>query len=502
MPPDLADTLYDASLYAGLTVLLALLSLPAPPPRRRGSLAMAAFALAMLAGLWLLHAFGAGIDNRTLHDILREALLALLAVAVLRSVLHFVVHVVLARFAIPSIVGDVLLGLSLIAYALVRLNAVGVNVAGIVTTSAVITGAIAFSAQEVLGALWAGLALQADRTIRLGDWIRHDGRLGQITSIRWRTTTVRTRNNELIVIPNVQLIKDKVNIVARPDAAERTLREVPFFVAYEHAPSRVVATVNEALQRAEVPNVAPQPATQCLCMRFEDHRIAYNVFYPVVDVGRGRETDSEMLAHVFAALQRAGMRIPMPQRDVFLHQEAADEARHRQVDERARALAAIGLFAPLTDAERRALASEVHPCLYARGDVLFRKGDPADSLFVLSRGRLAIVDEDARGLRQPLAAIEAPGYVGEMGLLTGQPRAATVIADGEVQCFRLDKAGFDAILRNRPEIVEALSQALARRQEENDATRQAQGQRAPGDAERGRAREIVRRIRQFFALGG
>lgn len=502
MPPDLADTLHDASLYAGVAVLLAALSMLAPRERRRGSVVTAAFALAMLAGLWLLASFGAALDNRTLHEVLREALLALLAIAVLRSVLHFAVHVVLLRFAIPSIVTDVLLGLALIAYALARLNAVGVNVAGIVTTSAVITGAIAFSAQEVLGALWAGLALQADRTIRLGDWIRHDGRQGQITSIRWRTTTIRTRNNELIVIPNVQLIKDNVNIVARQGMGLRTLREVPFFVAYEHAPSRVVATVDAALQRAEVPNVAPQPAAHCLCARFEDHRVAYTLFYPIADMGRDRETDSEMLAHVFAALQRAGLRIPLPQRDVHLHQELGDEALRRQVDERTRALAAIELFAPLTDAERRALASEVRPCLYAKDDVLFRKGEPADSLYVLARGRLAIHDEDDDGHRHPLATLDAPGYVGEMGLLTGQPRVATVIAASDGLCFRLDKTGFDAILRSRPEVVDALSQALARRQEENDAARQARGRRAPDGGERSRARELVKRIRQFFALPG
>jgi CRP-like cAMP-binding protein/small-conductance mechanosensitive channel len=494
------DTLRDALVYTGVAVALALLSLLAPRERRKGPFTMAALALVALGGLWLLWRFGTRVESRTLHDILREALLALLAIGVMRAVLLFGARVLLARFAIPSIVTDVLLGLGLIAYALVRLNAVGVNIAGIVTTSAVITGAIAFSAQEVLGALWAGLALQADRTIRIGDWIRTDGRMGQVVAIRWRTTTVRTRNNEHIVIPNAQLVKDKVMVAARLGAAEPTLREVPFHVAYDHPPAEVLPVVDAALTRAEIPNVAHAPATQCICVRFEDSRVAYSAIYPIADMGRARETDSWVLAHVFAALQRAGMRIPLPQRDVHLFQEAAGDAERRAVDERERALAAIELFEPLTSVERRVLADAVRPALYVNGDVLFRKGEPADSLFVLAAGRLRVLDEDADGVRQPLAELAAPGYVGEMGLLTGQPRAATVVACGAARCFRIDKAAFDAILRNRPEIVEQLSHALARRQAENDATLQALGAGERHEGEHGRARDLVERIRRFFAL--
>jgi CRP-like cAMP-binding protein len=95
----------------------------------------------------------------------------------------------------------------------------------------------------------------------------------------------------------------------------------------------------------------------------------------------------------------------------------------------------------------------------------------------------------------------APDYVGEMGLLTGQPRGATVVADGEVMCYRVDKAGFDSILRRRPEIVDQLSQVLARRQADNDATLAALSVDDRGQHARSRARELVRRIRQFFALG-
>jgi CRP-like cAMP-binding protein len=139
---------------------------------------------------------------------------------------------------------------------------------------------------------------------------------------------------------------------------------------------------------------------------------------------------------------------------------------------------------------------------FTPGDVIFRKGESADSLYVLAHGRVRIVEEDANGRRKPLAELAAPDYFGEMGLLTGQPRGATVIALDDVLCYRLNKAAFDATLNARPEIVESLGHALDQRMAANDATLKALDADARARRAVGGASEMVRRIRQFFALPG
>jgi small-conductance mechanosensitive channel/CRP-like cAMP-binding protein len=496
-----ADTLRDAALYAGIAVAAATLSFAGPPQRRRGPVVLAAFALLMVGALWVLVQWGDTLPNRTLYEIAREATLALLAVAVMRAVLQVVAGTLLSRFHVPPIVTDVLLGLALIAYALVRLNVVGVNLAGIVTTSAVITGAIAFSAQEVLGALWAGLSLQAERTLRLGDWIRFGGSVGQIETIRWRTTTIRTPANEAVIIPNALLIKERVQIILRTGGREAPRREIPFFADYDHTPGEVIRVVTEALRMAKIANVLADPEPRCVCTGFDDSAIDYEAHYWLADYDNVMVTDSEVRSHVFAALQRAGIRIPFPQRDVHVDRASPEGAMRREMAIRLRVLSGIELFDGLNETERDALAAALERLPFADGGVLFRKGDAADSLYVLAAGRLAVYDEGGDRGRRLLARVVAPDYVGEMGLLTGQPRGATVVADGEVMCYRVDKAGFDSILRRRPEIVDQLSQVLARRQADNDATLAALSVDDRGQHARSRARELVRRIRQFFALG-
>ena len=494
-----AATLRDAALYTGIAVLVATLSFAGPRERRRGAVILAGIALVLLAALWVLQQWGRTLPNQTLYDIAREGVLAMLAVVVIRTVLQFVAGVLLARFNVPALFIDVLLGLALIVYALVRLDVAGVNLAGIVTTSAVITGAIAFSAQEVLGALWAGLSLQAERTVRIGDWIRFDGSLGRVEAIRWRTTAIRTLSMELVIIPNAKLIKEKVQLVSRASGREWPKREVAFSADYDHAPGWVTRLITQALAQAEIPNVRASPPPSCYCVDFGDSGIGYVVYYSIADYEDSKETDSEIRAHVFAALQRAGVRIPFPQRDVHVDRVSPETSQRREGEARLAALSRIELFASLTSVERTALAASLERHPFADGDILFRQGDAADSLYILISGRLAVHDESEGG-RTRLASLRAPDYVGEMGLLTGQARGATVVADGDAVCYRIDKAGFDAILKRRPEIVDALSQVLAHRQADNDATLAMLSVEARGKGASGRAAEFVRRIRQFFKL--
>ena len=134
--------------------------------------------------------------------------------------------------------------------------------------------------------------------------------------------------------------------------------------------------------------------------------------------------------------------------------------------------------------------------------MITRQGEAADSLFILAHGRVVVYDDSAggTGARDHLATLEAPSYFGEMGLLTGQARGATVIAEGEVLCYRLDKRGFDAIVRARTELPDPMSNGVIARQTASDARLQALSADARERQTSYSAAELVRRIKGFFAI--
>ena len=132
-----------------------------------------------------------------------------------------------------------------------------------------------------------------------------------------------------------------------------------------------------------------------------------------------------------------------------------------------------------------------------------RQGEPADSLYILAQGQVHVVGDAPDGTtRHKFATLTAPAYFGEMGLLLGAPRGATVLASGDVMCYQLDKRGFDAILKARPELATAMSEVLAKRQAANLATLQALDAEQRARHTTGAAAELVRKIRDFFGLAG
>jgi len=497
------DTVYDAVCYTLLGILFALGTMRFRRDLRTGSVQMILLLLVGLGMLVLLYKYGSGLADGTLAVVIREALLALLAIGFARIAISFVFQTLLRKADIPRILADVLFVLVLVVYSLYRMHASGVNLTSIVASTAVLGTAIAFSLQQTLNNLWGGVALQLDNTCRIGDWVRIDNVIGQIIDIRWRYLSVATNSGETVIIPNSNLMQNRVIVLARRgDVRTSWRRELEFSVTYKTPPSRVIATVQTALERAEMPNVAKSPALEVTCRHFADSGVTYAVLYWLADLRYDLQTDSNVRVHVFAALRRDNFEIPYPHRVLIDGGELpSTAASHEALGRRLSTLSKIELFAPMTEDERRALATELNDCVFVRNDVISRRGEDADSLYVLAQGKVAIYGEvDANHNRPRLATLEPPAYFGEMGLLTGQARTATVIAESDVLCYRLDKSGFDAIMRARPELADGFAKVVARRQAENDATLQAADADARARMTVSRASDLVRRIRQFFDI--
>lgn len=137
-------------------------------------------------------------------------------------------------------------------------------------------------------------------------------------------------------------------------------------------------------------------------------------------------------------------------------------ARHLQ---RRQLLAVLpAMFGALDAADQAALERQVSWRTLHRGEVLFRKGDRGDAWYVVTSGRLAVVEPAHNGQPERLLSEVGRGEgIGEMALLTGQPRAATVYAlrDAELACFAVDLVA--ELVATRPQVTMAMLRGLARR---------------------------------------
>jgi CRP-like cAMP-binding protein len=204
---------------------------------------------------------------------------------------------------------------------------------------------------------------------------------------------------------------------------------------------------------------------------------------------------------VYSALKRADIPLAIPAAALFLEQEDSVKAERkaaRAVQTKLGTLDAIELFRSLEDEERRALAQTARRTPFGRAEVITRQGAQANWLYVLAKGEVEVRVSTPDGDRR-VAVLSAPSFFGEMALMTGQPREATVVALTEVECLRIDKAGFQGIVQKRPAIAERISEILAARRVELDAAR---GLDAEGRSQRLSHENIriLNGIRQFFGL--
>jgi small-conductance mechanosensitive channel len=402
----------------------------------------------------------------------------------------------------PRIIEDVVILVAYVVYGFVELRGAGVDLSSIVTTSAILTAVVAFAMQDTLGNLLGGLSIQIDNTVQVGDWVRIDELSGQVRDIRWRSTLIETRNWETVVIPNSVIMKGRVAILGRREGQPlQWRRALRFMVDPRVPPARVIAILNEEMRDVPIANVARQPPPSTVLHGFMHGNLEYELRYFLADLLEDEMTDSMVRVHLFASLQREGIRIAEEQRTVHgvSRDEAhADAVRKREISRRLDMLRGVDLFTVLSEEEMTEVAERLQYAPFARGDVITRQGAVAHWLYLIMFGEVEVRYEPPQGAPQVIGTLRPGQFFGEMALLTGDGRSATVVAKSDVECYRLDRNSFQGLLLARPEIAEGMSGVIGARKPDLEKVRDAhatQPGRAPAEEV-----DLLGRIRRFFGL--
>ncbi|MBS1150552.1 MAG: hypothetical protein H6Q89_2250 [Myxococcaceae bacterium] len=407
-----------------------------------------------------------------------------------------------ARLHVPRILQDVVVAIASVVTIVTILSNSGVNLSGLIATSAVGTAVIGFSLQDVISNVAGGLALQIDNSVEVGDWIRVGDTTGKVMEIRWRYTAIETRDWETVLLPNSVLMKSQVHVLGRRRGAPKLLRRWVYFnVDYRFQPSDVIEHVTQAVRSAKLDRMAADPAPNCVLIELGESYGRYAVRYMLNDLAVDDPTDSEVRTLVFFALQRHGMRLSIPAHAIFLTEESsvrAEEKLKKDLERRRQALNRVELFQPLSEEEQAQLARGLTYAPFTRGEIVTRQGAEAHWLYLIDEGEVSIRVSDS-GIEKEVARLQGGSFFGEMSLLTGERRAATVVALSDVECFRLDKQVFTGVIQRRPDLAEHVAKVLARRKVELVAVREGLDLEAASRRSRTEA-DLLAKIRDFFSI--
>jgi small-conductance mechanosensitive channel len=360
--------------------------------------------------------------------------------------------------------------------------------------SAIAGAVVGLALQDALANLFSGIALHSDAPFRVGDWVRLGEAEGRVEEVTWRALRLRTWSNDTLTLPNNDVARKQVLNFSRP--AEPHSRVLTVGVSYAAPPNRVLAVMREVLRRVE--GLPEQPPSTVRLVGYADSAVQYEVRYQARAYEDWRRLESEILRLIWYHFRRAGLEIPFPIRTLHVHQADPRREADGPGERLERALRSVDLFRPLSDDERRTAAAAFRHLHYSAGERILGEGEPGDSLFLIDRGEVE-VSKLLGGAPRVLARLGAGQFFGEMALLTGEARAASVTAVDDVDLFTLDKAGFERVLARNPAVAVDISAILAARR---DALSQAQGDAAaplgtgepPGELRQ----RILMRIRSWF----
>jgi small-conductance mechanosensitive channel/CRP-like cAMP-binding protein len=496
----------ESSLVLVMMLALAFLLFHFYREERRSIINTLGFFFACLLGQFvsgLIHA----MQFETAAAVLHEAFVIGGGIALIRLWGLLVFRIVLPplRITPPRITEDIFVIIAYIAWGLVRLRYAGLDLGSIVATSAMITAVVAFAMQDTLGNILGGLALQLDNSVQIGDWIKVDDTAGRVVDIRWRSTLVETRNWETVVFPNSQLMKNKFMVLGRrSDQPVQWRRWIWFGVSLDVTPTKVVGAVEDAIRQADIHNVAKNPPPSCVLMEIDKGYARYALRYWLADLAADDATDGVVRWHVYTALKRAGIKLAVEEQNVHYVRENAkyEEAAHqRELARRIKTLKRVELFGQMTDQELQKLASRLKYTPFARGNLITRQGTPAQHwLFVIINGEAEVYVESSSGERRRLNVLGKGDFFGEMSLMTGEPRVASVIARTDVECYRLDKEAFEEIMLARPGIAEDVSQILVERRAQLDSAMRDMGEESLSKANHHQHNDVLATVKRFFGL--
>lgn len=470
----------------------------------RSALAMYVLAFFLMASSAIPAALGWEQATKTLHA--AGLLLVGCAIVKLASIIVFDVCLHITPFSPPQVLRDLTVAGGYTGVILWLLSRYGVNFTSIVTTSAVMTGVIVFSLQDSLSNILGGLVLQIDESFQVGDWIQIDQTKGKVKEITWRHVAIESRNWDTIIIPNSVLIKSQVLIQGqRSGQPLQQRRWIWFNVDFRVPPTEVIRVVTDALIAEPVEGSATDPPPNVVLMEFKESYCSYAARYWLADLARDDPTDSLVRSRIYFALQRAGIPLSVPALTAFVEsrdQERAKLHHEREITQRLSALdlAEVELFREMNDEERRKLAERLSLAQFMKGEVMTRQGATAHWLYILTKGSSEVFISTDTGVHKSVVILHAGDFFGEMSLLTGEPRNASVKALEDSECYRLDRKAFEDILHARPEMANYLSQLLARRKVELEAIHHDLDASARAALMSGQQRSIFAKIHQLFGL--
>ncbi len=336
---------------------------------------------------------------------------------------------------------DLVAAVIYITAVLIILNSVlDLPISGLIATSGVIAIVLGLALQNTLADVFSGIAVGLEKPFHVGDRVSIGTDLeGVIVELNWRSMRIRTDGDDLATIPN--------SIVAKGQLINRSVPTTRRAASIEIVtPADVHAEIVFDLMRQATllcPDVVATPAPVFMLDRTGLRTATYSVKFYVPDTPLLAATKSNLLRQVRRMFRHAGIghEAPMPDADL---------------------LGSLVMFEALSPEERAVLAAGMIAHPVEAGDVVFEQGSTGTAIYIIKAGVFESVQQAAHGPARTLGRIGPGGYLGELCLITGDPRRVTLTALTRGTVMELPGSGLRALIAKNAALGSAVERSVRR----------------------------------------
>jgi small-conductance mechanosensitive channel/CRP-like cAMP-binding protein len=400
--------------------------------------------------------------------------------------------------AVPKLLRDLVATL-IFLIALMLVLSVGYHaetqLKGLLAGSGVLAIILGFAAQNLLSSVIAGLSLQIQRPYKVGDWLKVGDNYGEVMEIRWGATRLRTNDAITLHIPNNEMVKQTIVNLTYP--TRNHYMRLHIGAEYGVPPNRV----KDALLRATIqaPGVEKHPPPQIYVSQYGESAIIYEIKFTMSTHAGYSETRDAIYTNAWYIFRRRKINIPFPMRTLEINRRRS-RTQQEELKETKAILEGDQLFNCLTSDQLDHLIKGSRKVRFGRGEQIIEQGAEGASMFVLLQGEAA-VSISQNGAKVRVGSLRGGDCFGEMSLLTGEQRTATVRAEEDCEVIEISKPAMAGVLREAPECLTQLSELLATRKMETEGLLK---DIMPDSSENSTAREyrasFLRRLRSVFEL--
>lgn len=365
----------------------------------------------------------------------------------------------------------------------------------LLATSGIVAVVLGFALQDLIGGIIAGIALQISRPYKVGDWLHTQDKYAEVMEINWRSTRLRTNDGIYLDIPNYTIARGTIVNLHYPSQIHAMRLRVG--VHYNVPPNRVKDSLLRAASSAE--GVLPDPYPKVFVMDFADSSVTYEIKFWMGNHAAYNDVCDAIRTNIWYEFKRQRITIPFPIRTLQVERRRQSTVPEGHAEAQA-ILRGEPLFDCLNDAQLDNLLRSARINHYGRGERVIEEGAEGDSMFIVLRGsvHVAVLRNDTN-IR--LGTMRSGDCFGEMSLLTGEPRSATIRADCDCEVLEISKEVMGEVMRDSPQCLTQLSEILASRKLEGEGiVRDATQPHDQGTKEREYRASFLRRLRTVFEL--